>query len=158
MRLFLVVNSFAVDAIGICGSCAMNINGTNTLACLCKIDVKHLDRPMKIYPLPHMSVVRDLVPDLTNFFRQYHSIEPYLKKKPVTEEEKAVTESGGSSGGKATSASGGGHDASVVNVAAPAANVKMTENLQSIEDRAKLVRRYRFNRYCAISFILGRSV
>ncbi|GBB90971.1 hypothetical protein RclHR1_18030005 [Rhizophagus clarus] len=67
---------------GICGSCAMNINGINTLACLCKID-----RPdTKIYPLPHMYVVKDLVPDLTHFYKQYKSIEPYLKKKNLPKE------------------------------------------------------------------------
>lgn len=44
---------------GICGSCAMNINGGNTLACLCKIDTA---KPVKIYPLPHMYVIKDLVP------------------------------------------------------------------------------------------------
>jgi len=63
---------------GICGSCSMNINGLNTLACLCKID----DKPKtKLYPLPHMYVVKDLVPDMTNFYDQYAAIEPYLKKK-----------------------------------------------------------------------------
>ena len=46
---------------GICGSCAMNINGTNTLACLCKID-DNLSKTTKIYPLPHMFVIKDLVP------------------------------------------------------------------------------------------------
>ncbi len=45
---------------GICGSCAMNINGQNTLACLCKIDTD-TSKETKIYPLPHMYVVRDLV-------------------------------------------------------------------------------------------------
>lgn len=64
---------------GICGSCAMNIQGKNTLACLCRIE-KNAE-PVKIYPLPHMYVLKDLVPDLTNFFKQYRSIEPYLKKK-----------------------------------------------------------------------------
>jgi len=65
---------------GICGSCAMNIDGTNQLACLCKINTspKHTT---KIYPLPHMYVVKDLVPDMTNFYAQYRSIEPFLKKK-----------------------------------------------------------------------------
>lgn len=64
---------------GICGSCAMNINGQNTLACTCKIEA---DGPAtKIYPLPHMYVVRDLVPDLTNFYRQYQSIEPWLQRR-----------------------------------------------------------------------------
>jgi succinate dehydrogenase (ubiquinone) iron-sulfur subunit len=46
---------------GICGSCAMNINGTNTLACLCKID-DNLSKTTKIYPLPHMFVIKDLIP------------------------------------------------------------------------------------------------
>lgn len=46
---------------GICGSCAMNINGQNTLACLCKID-EDLGKITKIYPLPHMYVIKDLVP------------------------------------------------------------------------------------------------
>ena len=73
---------------GICGSCAMNINGGNTLACLCKID-KSSSAPVKIYPLPHMHVMKDLVPDLTLFFKQYRSIEPYLKqKKPLANPEK----------------------------------------------------------------------
>ncbi len=65
---------------GICGSCAMNIDGTNTLACTREID-KSIDKS-KIYPLPHMHVLKDLVPDLTNFYAQYKSIEPWLKTKP----------------------------------------------------------------------------
>ncbi|KAI9292611.1 succinate dehydrogenase and fumarate r [Neoconidiobolus thromboides FSU 785] len=64
---------------GICGSCAMNINGSNTLACICKIDRNESN--MKIYPLPHMYIVKDLVPDLNNFYKQYKSIKPYLQKK-----------------------------------------------------------------------------
>ncbi|KAH8675788.1 succinate dehydrogenase iron-sulfur protein precursor [Xylariales sp. PMI_506] len=63
---------------GICGSCAMNINGTNTLACLCRIPTETND--MKIYPLPHTYVVKDLVPDLTQFYKQYKSIKPYLQR------------------------------------------------------------------------------
>ena len=59
---------------GICGSCAMNIGGTNTLACISKIDPN--DKPVKIYPLPHMYVVKDLVPDMNNFYNQYASIQP----------------------------------------------------------------------------------
>jgi hypothetical protein len=62
---------------GICGSCAMNIDGTNTLACTKAIDDVKGD--VKIYPLPHMPVVKDLVPDLTHFYAQYASIEPWLK-------------------------------------------------------------------------------
>lgn len=65
---------------GICGSCAMNIDGTNQLACLCKIETEG-NHVTKIYPLPHMYVVKDLVPDMTNFYAQYRSIEPFLKKK-----------------------------------------------------------------------------
>ena len=61
---------------GICGSCAMNINGTNSLACLCSIPKTTM--PLIIYPLPHMSVIRDLVPDLNNFYAQYLSIKPWL--------------------------------------------------------------------------------
>ncbi|THH28871.1 hypothetical protein EUX98_g5308 [Antrodiella citrinella] len=71
---------------GICGSCAMNINGQNTLACLCRIDRDSKDA--KIYPLPHMYIVKDLVPDLTLFYKQYKSIEPYLKNdNPPTDRE-----------------------------------------------------------------------
>ena len=62
---------------GICGSCAMNIDGTNTLACLKPID--EVKGPVKISPLPHMSVVKDLVPDLTQIYAQYRSVEPWLK-------------------------------------------------------------------------------
>jgi succinate dehydrogenase / fumarate reductase iron-sulfur subunit len=62
---------------GICGSCAMNIDGANTLACTRAID--DVSGTVKIYPLPHMPVVKDLVPDLTRFFAQHASIEPWLK-------------------------------------------------------------------------------
>ncbi|KLU84104.1 hypothetical protein MAPG_03149 [Magnaporthiopsis poae ATCC 64411] len=64
---------------GICGSCAMNINGTNTLACLCRIPTES-SAEVKIYPLPHTYVVKDLVPDLTHFYKQYRSIKPYLQR------------------------------------------------------------------------------
>lgn len=67
---------------GICGSCSMNIGGTNTLACISKIDTD-LSKPSKIYPLPHMYVVRDLVPDMSNFYKQYTSIQPWLQRKLV---------------------------------------------------------------------------
>jgi len=62
---------------GICGSCAMNIGGVNTLACLSKIEAN--DKKTKIYPLPHMYVVKDLVPDMNNFYQQYRSIQPWLQ-------------------------------------------------------------------------------
>jgi len=62
---------------GICGSCAMNIDGTNTLACIKPIDDVKGD--VKIYPLPHMKVIKDLVPDMTHFYAQYESIKPWLE-------------------------------------------------------------------------------
>ncbi|HOZ24525.1 MAG TPA: 2Fe-2S iron-sulfur cluster-binding protein, partial [Thermomonas sp.] len=62
---------------GICGSCAMNIDGTNTLACTKAIDSVQGD--VKIYPLPHMEVQKDLVPDLSHFYAQYASIKPWLQ-------------------------------------------------------------------------------
>ena len=64
---------------GICGSCAMNIGGGNTLACTQSIDSTKGD--VKIYPLPHMPVVKDLVTDLTNFYAQYASIKPWLQTR-----------------------------------------------------------------------------
>jgi succinate dehydrogenase (ubiquinone) iron-sulfur subunit len=64
---------------GICGSCAMNIGGVNTLACLTKIEAN--DMATKIYPLPHMYVVKDLVPDMNNFYQQYRSIQPWLQRE-----------------------------------------------------------------------------
>jgi len=64
---------------GICGSCAMNIDGGNTLACTQAIS--DLRGDVKIYPLPHMPVVKDLVPDLTNFYAQYASIKPWLQTR-----------------------------------------------------------------------------
>ncbi len=62
---------------GICGSCAMNIDGTNTLACTKPID--EVKGEVRIYPLPHLPVIKDLVPDMTTFYAQYTSIEPWLK-------------------------------------------------------------------------------
>ncbi|GIX16727.1 MAG: succinate dehydrogenase iron-sulfur subunit [Rhodothalassiaceae bacterium] len=64
---------------GVCGSCAMNINGRNTLACThaiadCKGDIV-------IHPLPHCEIIKDLVPDLSNFYAQYAAVEPWLKAK-----------------------------------------------------------------------------
>ncbi|MFP6688570.1 MAG: succinate dehydrogenase iron-sulfur subunit [Alphaproteobacteria bacterium] len=62
---------------GICGSCAMNIDGTNTLACTKPID--EVKGEVRIYPLPHLPVIKDLVPDMTTFYAQYTSIEPWMK-------------------------------------------------------------------------------
>lgn len=79
---------------GICGSCAMNIDGTNTLACLTYIEPNkstssNLDKAIQIRPLPHMYVVKDLVPDMSNFYEQYRSIEPWLKTKTPKKEGQA---------------------------------------------------------------------
>merc|ERR1719171_3455552 len=65
---------------GICGSCSMNIEGTNTLACLCPISAA--DTKTHIYPLPHMYVLKDLVPDMSNFYEQHKSVMPFLITKP----------------------------------------------------------------------------
>jgi succinate dehydrogenase / fumarate reductase, iron-sulfur subunit len=69
---------------GICGSCAMNIDGTNTLACTKSID--EISGTIAIYPLPHMSVIKDLVPDMTHFYAQHRSIEPWLQTESTTPE------------------------------------------------------------------------
>ena len=74
---------------GICGSCAMNIDGVNTLACLSAIPKD--ENEVVLNPLPHMYVIKDLVPDMTNFYQQYKSIKPWLqqdfKNKPTNGKE-----------------------------------------------------------------------
>ena len=67
---------------GICGSCAMNLNGLHGLACIKEFD-DDLTKPAIISPLGHMFVLRDLVVDMTNFYTQYKMIEPYLQRKHV---------------------------------------------------------------------------
>ena len=62
---------------GICGSCAMNIDGGNTLACL--KPTAEVGRAVTIYPLPHMPVIKDLVPDLSTAYAQLQSIQPWLQ-------------------------------------------------------------------------------
>ena len=67
---------------GICGSCAMNIDGTNTLACTRPIaDIKG---DVKINPLPHLPVVKDIVPDMTHFYAQYATIRPWIRTQSTT--------------------------------------------------------------------------
>ena len=73
---------------GICGSCSMNIDGVNTLACTKFIDEVKGD--VRVYPLPHLPVVKDLVPDLTQVFAQYASIEPWLKTETPPPERERV--------------------------------------------------------------------
>jgi len=78
---------------GICGSCAMNIDGRNTLACIKPID--EIDGDIRIYPLPHQPVVKDLVSDLGNFYAQHAAVEPWLKAKtppPDRERRQSVAE------------------------------------------------------------------
>lgn len=67
---------------GICGSCAMNIDGTNTLACTKSVKDCKTDE-VAIYPLPHMEVIKDLVPDLSHFYAQYASIQPWAQADSV---------------------------------------------------------------------------
>ena len=62
---------------GVCGSCSMNVDGTNTLACI--KNMEEIRGEVKVYPLPHMPVVKDLVPDLTQAYAQYTSIKPWLQ-------------------------------------------------------------------------------
>ena len=71
---------------GICGSCAMNIDGTNTLACTKAIDDVKGD--VCIYPLPHMPVIKDLVPDLTRLYAQLRSVKPWLRTDSTPESNK----------------------------------------------------------------------
>jgi len=93
---------------GICGSCAMNIQGKNGLACLMYIEPG--PQAIEIQPLPHTYVVKDLVPDLTNFYNQYKSIEPWLKRKSAPKAAPGKRSEGGG----------------------------VRENYQSVADRAKL--------------------
>jgi succinate dehydrogenase / fumarate reductase iron-sulfur subunit len=69
---------------GVCGSCSMNIDGSNTLACT--KEMADISGAVKVYPLPHQPVVKDLVPDLTNFYAQHASIGPWLKTTTPTPE------------------------------------------------------------------------
>ena len=66
---------------GICGSCAMNIDGTNTLACTKPI--REIKGDVRINPLPHLEVVKDLVPDMSHFYAQYASIKPWIRTQSV---------------------------------------------------------------------------
>jgi succinate dehydrogenase / fumarate reductase iron-sulfur subunit len=72
---------------GVCGSDAMNINGRNGLACITKLS--DLKEPVELRPLPGLPVIRDLIVDMTQFFKQYHSIKPYLiNEDPPPEKER----------------------------------------------------------------------
>jgi succinate dehydrogenase / fumarate reductase iron-sulfur subunit len=72
---------------GVCGSDAMNINGRNGLACITRL--ADLKEPVELRPLPGLPVIRDLIVDMTQFFKQYHSIKPYLiNDEPPPEKER----------------------------------------------------------------------
>ena len=74
---------------GVCGSDAMNINGKNGLACLTDMRTFPIGKPIVLRPLPGLPVIRDLVVDMTQFFKQYHSIKPYLvNNSPLPERER----------------------------------------------------------------------
>ena len=76
---------------GVCGSCAMNIDGTNTLSCIkSHTDIKG---ELNIYPLPHLKVIKDLIGDLSGLYRQYESIQPWLKTKQTGEEKQEIYQS-----------------------------------------------------------------
>lgn len=71
---------------GICGSCAMNIDGTNTLACT--KEIAEVKGDIKIFPLPHMPVIKDLVPDLSHFYTQFTFIKPWMQSDTPPEANK----------------------------------------------------------------------
>ena len=71
---------------GVCGSCAMNIDGINTLACIKPMN--EIKNEIKVYPLPHMKIVKDLVPDLSEAYKQLESIKPWIEKDPETSDDK----------------------------------------------------------------------
>jgi len=71
---------------GVCGSCAMNIDGINTLACIKPIN--EVKKDIQIYPLPHMRIIKDLVPDLKEAYKQLESVNPWLQKDKQYSKEK----------------------------------------------------------------------
>ena len=73
---------------GVCGSDAMNINGKNGLACTTNLN--ELTQPIVLRPLPGLPVVRDLIVDMTNFFKQYHSIKPFLINTTIPPEKERL--------------------------------------------------------------------
>ena len=76
---------------GVCGSCAMNVDGINTLSCM--KSHKDINGDINIYPLPHLKVIKDLVADLSALYRQYESIEPWLKIKDQKSKETEIKQS-----------------------------------------------------------------
>ena len=75
---------------GVCGSCAMNVDGVNTLSCM--KSHKDIKGDLRIFPLPHLRVVKDLVGDLTKLYKQYESIEPWLKNKKTKSQKNEINQ------------------------------------------------------------------
>ena len=73
---------------GVCGSDAMNINGKNGLACI--TNLKEVKEPVELRPLPGLPVIRDLIVDMSQFFKQYHSIKPYIVNETVAPEKERL--------------------------------------------------------------------
>ena len=73
---------------GVCGSDAMNINGKNGLACTTNLN--ELTQPIKLRPLPGLPVIRDLIVDMTQFFKQYDSIKPFLINDSIPPEKERL--------------------------------------------------------------------
>ena len=76
---------------GVCGSCAMNVDGVNTLSCM--KSHKDINGDINIYPLPHLKVIKDLVADLSTLYRQYESIEPWLQTKQKNSKKNEINQS-----------------------------------------------------------------
>ena len=76
---------------GVCGSCAMNVDGVNTLSCM--KSHKEIKGELRIFPLPHLKVIKDLVADLSMLYRQYESIQPWLKTQHSKLQEKEINQS-----------------------------------------------------------------
>ena len=76
---------------GVCGSCAMNVDGVNTLSCIkSHTDIKG---DLNIYPLPHLKVIKDLIGDLSGLYKQYESIQPWLKTEQTGKEKNELVQS-----------------------------------------------------------------
>ena len=76
---------------GVCGSCAMNVDGKNTLSCIKAHN--EINGDLNIYPLPHLKVLKDLIGDLTTLYKQYKSIEPWLKTGKTEKEKDEIYQS-----------------------------------------------------------------
>ena len=76
---------------GVCGSCAMNVDGINTLSCIkSHNDIKG---ELNVYPLPHLKVIKDLIGDLSGLYKQYESIQPWLKTTQTGKEKQEIIQS-----------------------------------------------------------------